>query len=62
VRAHGILTATRRATALKINPGGEVMATALTRKDMHRVPPDLRNRLLTEAEVRARLEGKGINE
>jgi hypothetical protein len=62
VRAHGIRTATDRAAALGIAPGGEVMATRLNRKDMRRIPAALRNRLLSEAEVRQHLDGKGVCE
>jgi len=56
VRSYGFLTAIQRATDLGINPGGEVMCTPIPRKDLWRVPPDLRNRLLSEDEVRKRLE------
>jgi hypothetical protein len=58
VRAYGFLTAVQRATDLGINPGGEVMCTPIPRKDLWRVLPDLRNRLLSEDEVRNRLEGR----
>jgi hypothetical protein len=58
VRSHGFLTAIQRATDLGINPGGEVMSTPISRKDLWRVPTDIRNRLLSEDEVRDRLEGR----
>jgi len=62
VRAHGIETAKQRASELNANPGGEVMCVALTRKNMKRIPVDIRNRLLNEQGVRVRLEGKSVNE
>ena len=62
VRSHGFLTAVQRATDLGINPGGEVMCQPIPRRDLCRVPADLRNRLLTEAEVRERLEGRSVSE
>jgi len=58
VRSYGFLTAIQRATDLGINPGGEVMSTPIPRKDLWRVPTDLRNRLLSEDEVQDRLEGR----
>jgi hypothetical protein len=58
VRSYGFLTAIQRATDLGINPGGEVMSTPIPRKDLWRVPADLRNRLLSEDEVQDRLEGR----
>ncbi len=58
VRSHGFLTAIQRATDLGINPGGEVVCTPIPRKDLWRVPTDLRNRLLSEDEVQGRLEGR----
>jgi len=62
VRSYGFLTAIQRASDLGINPGGEVMCTPIPRKHLYRVPSDLRNRLLTEAEVRKRLEGRRASE
>ena len=62
VWAHGILTAVERASRLGINPGGEVLCYAIPRQYLRRVPPDLRNRLLSEAEVRKRLAGKKLGE
>jgi hypothetical protein len=62
VRSFGFLTAIQRATDLGINPGGEVMCTPIPRKDLCRVPADLRNRLLSETEVRDRLEGRQMCE
>jgi hypothetical protein len=62
VAAHGILTATERATELGIHPGGDAMCWPVGRKYLHRIPVGLRNRLLTEAEVRERLGGKGASE
>jgi hypothetical protein len=63
VRAQGFLTAVQRASGLGINPGGDVVCQGpIPRKDLHRVPDDLRNRLLTEAEVRKHLEGTGVGE
>jgi hypothetical protein len=58
VRSYGFLTAIQRATDLGINPGGEVMQTPIPRKDLWRVPKELRNRLLSEDEVQDRLEGR----
>jgi hypothetical protein len=58
VRSYGFLTAIQRATDLGINPGGEVMSTPIPRKDLWRVPADLRNRLLSGDEVQGRLEGR----
>jgi hypothetical protein len=60
VRAHGFLTAVERATDLGINPGGEVLCSPIRRKDLWRVPPELRNRLLSEEEVLTRLDGRSI--
>jgi hypothetical protein len=62
VRAHGLITAVERASSLGIMPGGDVEHTAILRKDIYRVPLTLRNRLLSEAEVRAELDGKGAGE
>jgi len=58
VRSHGFLTAIQRVTDMGINPGGEVMCTPIQRKDLWRVPRDLRNRLLSEDEVKLRLDGQ----
>jgi hypothetical protein len=57
VEAHGEVTATERATKLGINPGGEVLCWPVGKRHLHKVPPDLRNKLLTEAEVLGRLHG-----
>jgi hypothetical protein len=38
------------------------MCTPLNWRDMKRIPKDLRDRLLTEGEVRERLEGKRVDE
>ena len=62
VRAHGIFTALARCKELKINPGGEVMAWPIEEEDEWRVPDDLRDRLLSEKEVRERMQGKRVNE
>jgi len=62
VWAHGILTAVERASRLGINPGGDVLCYPIPRKQLRRVPADLRDRLLSEAEVRRRLEGKRLDE
>jgi hypothetical protein len=62
VRSYGFLTAIQRATELGINPGGEVMSTPIPRKDLWRVPGDLRNRLLSEDEVQDRLEGRRMSD
>lgn len=48
---------------LGINPGGDVMCQGpISRKDLHRVPTALRNRLLTQTEVRRHLDGKQVSE
>ena len=60
VRSYGFLTSIQRATDLGINPGGDVMSTPIPRKDLWRVPTDLRNRLLSEDEVEDRLEGRSM--
>jgi hypothetical protein len=60
VRSYGFLTAIQRATDLGINPGGEVISTPIPRKDLWRVPTDLRNRLLSEDEVQNKLGGRRI--
>ena len=62
VWAHGLLTAVERASDLGINPGGEVMCCLIPRRNLRRVPADLRNRLLSEGEVRKRLAGKRTGE
>lgn len=64
VEGYGDASARRRARALKIHPSGhgEVMVIPLDANDMKRIAPDLCNRLLTEAEVRARLDGKRVSE
>jgi len=61
VRSHGFLTAVERATALGLNPGGDVLCCPIRRKDLWRVPPGLRNRLLSEDEVITRLEGRPLD-
>jgi hypothetical protein len=63
VRAQGFLTAVQRASNLGINPRGDVMCQGpILRKGLHGVPAALRNRLLTEAEVRRHLDGKRVSE
>jgi hypothetical protein len=62
VWAHGFLTAMQRASDLGIDPGGEVICYPLPRKHLPRVPADLRDRLLSETEVRKRLGGKRMGE
>jgi hypothetical protein len=69
VRAQGELTAVQRTKDLGIYPLGpdayipnDVMCTPLNWRDMKRIPKDLRDRLLTEGEVRERLEGKRVDE
>ena len=54
--------AVRRARTLKIHPGGEPMVWKIEPKHIGRVPADLRNKLLSEREVRERLDGKGAFE
>jgi hypothetical protein len=54
--------AIQRVRNLGIHPGGEVMVTPLDASDMKRIAPDLRDRLLNEAEVLDRLEGKRVGE
>lgn len=62
VWAHGILTAVERASDLGMNPGGDVLCCPIPRQHLRRVPADLRHRLLSEAEVRRRLDGKRLDE
>ena len=67
VWAHGIETAVLRARELNIGRGFrgkvEVFCEPITTRIMkEHVPADLRNRLLTEAEVLTRLEGKRVAE
>jgi hypothetical protein len=66
VWAHGLLTAVERAADLGLDvvldPGGEVVCCPIPRQHLRRVPADLRNRVLSEAEVRQRLAGKRIDE
>ena len=69
VRAHGELTAIQVTRDLGICPLGpdayipnDVMCTPLNWRDMKRIPADLRNRLLSEAEMRSRLDGKRVDE
>jgi hypothetical protein len=62
VEARSERGAIRRATNLDINPGGDIMCIPLNADDMKRIPADLRNRLLSEAEVRRRLDGKSVME
>jgi len=52
----------QRCRRLSIYPGGEVMCWRIEKEDEYRVPKNLRNKLLTEVEVRERLEGKRVNE
>jgi hypothetical protein len=69
VRARSEPTAIQRTKDLGICPLGpkayipnDVMVTPLTREDMKRIPADLRNRLLSDAEMRSRLGGKRVDE
>jgi hypothetical protein len=62
VWAHGLLTAVERAAELGLDPGGQVLCCPIPRQHLRRVPADLRNRPLSEPEVRKRLAGKRINE
>ncbi len=62
VWAHGILSALERASELGINPGGEVLCCPIPRRLLRRVPADLRDRLLSESEVRKRLAGRRMGE
>ena len=62
VEARSERGAIRRATNLDINPGGDIMCIPLNADDMKRIPADLRNRMLSEAEVRRRLDGKSVME
>jgi hypothetical protein len=69
VRAHGELTAIQVTRDLGICPlepdayiPNDVMCTPLNWRDMKRIPTDLRNRLLSEAEMRSRLDGKRVDE
>ena len=66
VWAHGIETAVLRARELNISRGFrgevEVFCEPMPRRIVQEhVPPDLRNRLLTETEVLTRLEGKPVS-
>jgi hypothetical protein len=61
VRGRGILTAIERCDKLGINPGGEVMSWRIPTADLHRVTPGLRNRLLSEREVREKLQGERVS-
>jgi hypothetical protein len=60
VRARGPRDAINRTSKLGIYPGGEAMCQALPEDQMHRVPTDLRNRLLTEWEVMEKLQGEPV--
>ncbi|MGD0669932.1 MAG: hypothetical protein ABSB23_20520 [Bryobacteraceae bacterium] len=62
VQGHDLPSAQRRARKLNIKPGGECHCTPIEPKDEHRVPLDMRERLLSEREIRERLEGKGETE
>ncbi|SRR5579875_4219716 len=57
VWARGLHTAVERARQLGIHPGGQVACWSIPKEDVHRVPADMRNRLLSEAEV-IELDGK----
>jgi hypothetical protein len=63
LRAHGVETAVLRARELSISRGFrgtvDVFCEPISRRVMkEHVPPDLRNRLLSEEEVLDRLEGR----
>lgn len=60
VWSYGFLTAIQRATDLGINPGGEVLCTPIPRRDLVRISSDLRNRLLSEDQIRNQLEGDSV--
>ena len=65
VWAHGIETAVQRARDLNISRGFrktvDVFCEPISRRIMKdHVPPDLRNRLLSEEEVLTRLEGRSV--
>ena len=62
VWAHGFLTAVQSASKLGIDPGGEVMCCPVPRQHLRRIPANLRDRLLSEAEVRKHLNGTAIGE
>src|SRR5580704_10603920 len=55
VRGHGFLTAIQRASDLNISPGGGVMDRPLNWRHMKRIPPDLRNRLLSKESDEVRI-------
>ena len=59
IRAMSRKSAIARAKALKITPAGaeDTLCLPIARKDLWRVPVDMRNRLLSEAETRS-LGGK----
>jgi hypothetical protein len=59
VWARGITTATERAKKLGIVPEGpvEILGWPIPRKDTHRIPVDMRNRLVGRREFRRRLDG-----
>jgi len=46
-----VARAIRRAWALNINPGGEVMTTCLPDDSLHLIPATARNRLLSKEEA-----------
>ena len=65
VRAHGRISAEQRVRDLgfyPIDPEVDVMCWPIPRKDLWRVPSDLRNRILSEAEVVERLDGRSVTE
>lgn len=51
VRATSPADAVREAHALKINPGGEVLAAPLSKLNVPLPPPEFRERLLSREEV-----------
>jgi hypothetical protein len=64
VRARGKKAAIQRTRDLKIHPGravDDVLCLPIPRKDLWRVPPSMRNRLLNEDETRS-LGGKRVGE
>lgn len=51
IQAHGIVDAAFRAGLARINPGGEILSFVLQDEDLP--APEWRNRLLSEADLRA---------
>jgi len=64
VRARGKNAALQRSKDLDIHPGravADVLCLPIPRKDLWRVPVEMRNRILSESEVR-KLGGKRVGE